>query len=54
MHAHLKALQKRHAELEQRIHKEQLHAARDEYAIVRMKQEKLFVKEQIERHQATG
>lgn len=52
--AHLKALQKRHADLDEKIHKESLHAARNEQAIRRMKEQKLHVKEEIERLRATG
>ena len=52
--AHLKALQKRHAELDAKIHKEATHAARNEHAIRRMKEQKLHVKEEIEKLRATG
>lgn len=52
--AHLKALQKRHAELDAKIHQESVHSARNELAIRRMKEQKLHVKEEIERLRATG
>lgn len=45
--AHLQALQRKHEELEARIHKEGKHAARDEDMIRRLKEQKLHVKEQI-------
>lgn len=49
--AHLKALKKRHADLEDKIHRETTHAARDEHAIRRLKEQKLIIKEQISRMQ---
>lgn len=52
--AHLKALQKRHAELDEKIHKELTHSARNDLSIRRMKEQKLHVKEEIERLRATG
>lgn len=52
--AHLKALQKRHADLDAKIQKESTHSARNELAIRRMKEQKLHVKEEIERLRATG
>ncbi len=52
--AHLKALKKRHAELDEKIHKELTHSARNELSIRRMKEQKLHVKEEIERLHATG
>lgn len=51
---HLKALKKRHADLEEKIRLEQAHAARNEGAVRRMKEQKLHIKEEIERLQATG
>ena len=45
--AHLNALRKKHENLEQRIHDESNHAARNDLEIRRMKQEKLHIMEQI-------
>jgi len=50
--AHLKALRKRHADLEEKIRKESAHPARNDQAIRRLKEQKLHIKEQIERQQA--
>lgn len=47
--AHLSALKKRHEDLEHRIHNELKHAARDEAHIRRLKEQKLLIKERIER-----
>ena len=52
--SHLKALKEKHGKLEEYIHSEQTHAARDEARIVRLKKEKLQLKEEIERLQKTG
>ncbi|HYD18497.1 MAG TPA: DUF465 domain-containing protein [Patescibacteria group bacterium] len=52
--AHLHALQKRHAALEEKIRDEQMHASRNEFDIRRLKEQKLHVKEEIERLRATG
>lgn len=49
--AHLKALKDKHAKLERNIHREQVHAARDEVLIERLKKEKLYVKELIARNE---
>ncbi|MBI1214714.1 MAG: DUF465 domain-containing protein [Alphaproteobacteria bacterium] len=49
VHAHLQALQKKHEELEKQIHRENSHAARNDVAIRRLKEQKLHIKEQIER-----
>jgi len=49
--AHLSALQKRHEDLEYRIRSEMKHAARDETQIRRLKEQKLHIKERIERLQ---
>lgn len=49
--AHLSALQKRHEDLEHRIRDEMKHAARDETEIRRLKEQKLHIKERIERLQ---
>jgi hypothetical protein len=51
--AHLQALKKRHAELEEKIHKESNYAARNDQIIRRLKEQKLHVKEEIERAQAS-
>ncbi len=47
--SHLKALKTKHNKLEQDIRSEQVHAARDEERIEKLKKEKLHVKEQIVR-----
>jgi hypothetical protein len=49
--AHLSALQKRHEDIEHRIRSEMKHAARDEAQIRRLKEQKLHLKERIERLQ---
>lgn len=48
-HAHLRALQKKHEDLEKKIHEETTHAAKDEQAIRKLKEQKLYVKEEIEK-----
>lgn len=48
---HLHALQKRHEELEHRIRSEMKYTARDEGQIRRLKEQKLHLKERIERLQ---
>jgi hypothetical protein len=50
--AHLSALQRRHEELEARLKGELKHPARDEAVIRRLKEQKLHIKERIERMQA--
>jgi hypothetical protein len=52
--SHLKALKEKHTKLEQDIHSEQIHAARDDGRIERLKKEKLHVKELIVRTEETG
>ncbi len=47
--AHLSALRRRHEELEGRLEDELKHAARDELVIRRLKEQKLHLKERIER-----
>lgn len=49
--AHLSALQRRHEELEERLQGELKHVARDDAAIRRLKEQKLHIKERIERMQ---
>lgn len=49
--AHLSALQRKHEELEDRIQGELKHVARDDTAIRRLKEQKLHIKERIERMQ---
>lgn len=49
--AHLSALQRRHEELEERLQGELKHVARDDTAIRRLKEQKLHIKERIERMQ---
>ncbi len=52
--SHLKSLKNKHTQLEQKIHDEQNHAARNETLIERLKKEKLHVKELISRSEGTG
>ncbi|MDY0008488.1 MAG: DUF465 domain-containing protein [Bdellovibrionales bacterium] len=47
--AHLSALQKKHEHLDHQLRSELKHAARDEAQIRRLKEQKLHVKERIER-----
>lgn len=52
---HLHALQKKHAALEEKIHKESIRPARNDIVIRRLKEQKLHLKEEIaeiERHHA--
>lgn len=49
--AHLSALKKRHEDLDHRIDLELKHAARDEAQIRRLKEQKLHIKERIQRLQ---
>lgn len=49
--SHLTSLQTKHEKLEQKIHEEAKHAAADELLIRRLKEEKLHIKEEIERLQ---
>ena len=51
--SHLKALQNKHNKLEQDIHSERAHPARNEDLIERLKKEKLHIKERIARSQGT-
>lgn len=44
---HLHALQKKHAALEEKIHKESIRPARNDVVIRRLKEQKLHVKEEI-------
>jgi len=46
---HLQALQRKKETLEQKIHRESTHAARNDLIIRRLKEQKLHLKEQIER-----
>jgi hypothetical protein len=50
--SHLRALQKKHEKLEEKIHQESTHAARDDQAIKKMKLERLHIQEEIARLQA--
>ena len=52
--SHLTALKKKHEKLEQTIRKELVHADRDDALIGKIKKEKLFLKEEIERMQKEG
>ena len=54
--AHLKKLQQKHRDLEQRIHEELKHPSGDDLLIRRLKEEKLHLREEIERfsHAAVG
>lgn len=47
--AHLSALQKKHAALEDKIHREATRPARNDMVIRRLKEQKLHIKEEIER-----
>jgi len=47
--AHLQSLQKKHAVLEDKIQRESSHAARNDQIIRRLKEQKLLLKERIER-----
>lgn len=49
--SHLKALKNKHRKLEQDIHEEETHAARNDLLIETMKKAKLYLKEKIERAQ---
>jgi len=49
--SHLKALKNKHRKLEQDIHKEETHPARNDILIETMKKAKLYLKERIERVQ---
>lgn len=50
--SHIRALQKKHDVLEQKIHEELVRPARDEQMIKKLKVERLHVQEQLERLQA--
>jgi hypothetical protein len=50
--SHLKALQNKHSKLEQDIHAEMAHAARDETRIEELKKKKLYTKELITQEEA--
>lgn len=50
--AHINALRKKHERLEEKIHEESRHVARNEQAIKRLKLEKLYVQEEIARLRA--
>jgi uncharacterized protein len=49
--SHIRALKKKHDKLEEKIHEELNHPARDEQAIKKMKLERLHIQEQLERMQ---
>lgn len=49
MSSHLQALEKKHETLEHRIAAEMSHPARDDQAVRRLKEEKLHLKEKIEK-----
>jgi uncharacterized protein len=49
--SHIRALQKKHERLEEKIHQELNHPARDDQAIKKMKLERLHIQEQLERLQ---
>lgn len=52
--SHLSSLERKHAELEKKLHEELQHPARDEVSIRRWKEQKLHLREEIEqlRHQS--
>jgi hypothetical protein len=47
--SHIAALRQRHTELDQRIHNEEAHPAHDPVEVTRLKQEKLRLKDEIQR-----
>ena len=47
--AHLKKLQQKHRELEEKIHEEYKHPSGDDLLVRRLKEEKLHLREEIER-----
>lgn len=49
--SHIRALKKKHDRLEEKIHEELNHPARDDQVIKKMKLERLHIQEQIERLQ---
>jgi hypothetical protein len=51
--SHLKALKQKHEKLEQMIHGESIHAARNDALIDTMKKERLHLREKIERAERT-
>lgn len=46
---HLDTLRQRHAELDSRIREEEAHHLYDSIAVARLKTEKLYIKEEIDR-----
>ncbi len=52
--AHLSALKKKHEDIEKKIHEETARPAWNESLVRKMKEEKLHIKEEIERLQKTG
>ena len=51
---HLQALQRKKETLEEKIHRESTYAARNDQIIRRLKEEKLRLKEQIDRMQGSA
>ncbi len=51
---HLQALRRKKETLEEKIRRETTHAARNDMIIRRLKEEKLLLKERIERMQSQG
>lgn len=49
--SHILALQKKHEEIDKKIHQELTHAARDDIAIRRLKEQRLYLRDEIERLQ---
>ncbi|MGQ9365661.1 YdcH family protein [Azospirillum sp. ST 5-10] len=49
MESHIAALRQRHAELDEKIQREEAHVAFNSIEVQRMKMEKLHLKEQLER-----
>ena len=47
--SHIRALQKKHDKIEARIHEELGHPARDEQAIKKLKLERLYIQEELEK-----
>ena len=52
--SHLKALQKKYEQLEQKIHEESVHAARNDFMIEDLKKRRLYLREEIERAQKSA
>ena len=47
--SHIRALQQKHDKIEQKIHQELGHPARDDQTIKKLKLERLYIQEELER-----